>query len=58
MLPAMPADVVPYITVAVNEHGAVVWQVVAAGIAVNCWTGARATEVLRAVCKSKGIKTP
>ena len=58
MLPAMPVDVVPYITVAVDERGSVVWQVVTASIAVNCYCGVRATEVLRRVCQTKGIKVP
>ncbi len=58
MLPAMAVDVVPYITVVLDERGSAVWQVVAAGIAVNCYCGQRAMEVLRVVCKSKGLKAP
>jgi hypothetical protein len=58
MLPAMAVDVVPYITVVLDERGSAVWQVVAAGVAVNCYCGQRAMEVLRVVCKSKGLKAP
>jgi hypothetical protein len=58
MLPTMAVDVVPYITVVLDERGSAVWQVVAAGIAVNCYCGQRAMEVLRVVCKSKGLKAP
>jgi hypothetical protein len=54
----MAVDVVPYITVVLDERGSAVWQVVAAGIAVNCYCGQRAMEVLRVVCKSKGLKAP
>lgn len=58
MLPAMAVDVVPYITVVLDERGSAVWQVVAAGVAINCYCGQRALEVLRVVCKTKGLKAP
>jgi hypothetical protein len=58
MLPVMAVDVVPYITVVLDERGSAVWQVVAAGMAVNCYCGQRALEVLRVVCASSGISVP
>jgi hypothetical protein len=58
MLPAMAVDVVPYITVVLDERGSAVWQVVAAGIAVNCYCGQRALEVLRMMCRSRGMQAP
>ena len=48
----------PYLSVGVDSGGGACWLVVAPGLRVECWSGARAVEVLAAVCRARGLAVP
>jgi hypothetical protein len=50
--------VLPYITVGTDHRGSVCWKVIGADVAVRCYCGHRAVEILQMICKSKGISLP
>lgn len=48
----------PYLTVGTDSRGSTCWFVVTKDMRLSCSSGVRAVELLRAVCKSRGITTP
>lgn len=48
----------PYITVGIDHRGSVCWKVIGTDVAVRCYCGHRAVEILQMMCKSKGISLP
>lgn len=50
--------VFPFITVGRDERGSACWQVVGRDVAVRCYCGQRAIEIMRMMCRSRGMQAP
>lgn len=53
-----PSPAPPYLTVGLDQRSGTCWLVVARDITLVCHSGSRAMELLRALCKSKGLPPP
>lgn len=49
---------IPVLQVGTDARGSACWLIVADDMAIPCASGARALEIYRAVCRSKGVRPP
>jgi hypothetical protein len=51
-------DSVPFITVQRDHRDSVCWVVVGRDVAVRCYSGDRAMQIMEMMCRSRGLLTP
>jgi hypothetical protein len=49
---------VPFITVSTDDRNGTCWVVVGRDVAVRCYSGSRAIQVMEMLCTSRGIMLP